>query len=426
MHILFVHQNFPGQYRHLAAAVADDPANTVVALGERKNLGRLGHSRVREVGYETPQGASPSTHHYLRNAEAGVRRGQAVVRTAIGLRDSGFRPDVICCHPAWGEGLYLRDVWPEARILFFYEFSYGADGRDLGFDPEFVETFDDRFRVRTKNTVQLISLDVADWGVSPTRWQHSTYPDVYRPRISVIHDGIDTSVVTPDPAATLSLGGGVELRRSDEVITYVARNLEPYRGFHIFMRALPLILERRPNARVLVVGGDDVSYGRSAPEGRTWREHCLQEQSGRIDPNRVHFLGKLPYSTYLTVLRLSSAHVYLTYPFVLSWSMLEAMSAGCMVVGSRTPPVEEVIADGENGILFDFFRPDEIAAAVDRVFAHPDRMQAVRDAARTTAVERYDLRTVCLPAHMELVRTLAAGRLPDATPDTPPRAVARA
>jgi glycosyltransferase involved in cell wall biosynthesis len=238
-------------------------------------------------------------------------------------------------------------------------------------------------------------------------------PARYRDRITVIHDGIDTERVKPNPHVKLGLAkSGLTLRPGDEVITFVNRNMEPYRGFHVFMRALPEIQKRRPNAVVLIVGGDDISYGKRLPPGETWRQRMLAEVGDRLDMQRVRFVGRIPYNDFAAMLQVSAVHVYLTYPFVLSWSMLEAMSAGCLVVGSSTPPVEEVISDGVNGLLVDFFSPQGIAEAIDRVLTHPDRMADVRRRARQTVIERYDLRQVCLPRHIALVDAVVAGRLP--------------
>jgi glycosyltransferase involved in cell wall biosynthesis len=413
VNILFVHQNFPGQYKHLAPAMARQ-GNTVIGIGEAENIKKKGtqalsQAGVKVVGYNTPKGASPSTHHYIRGLESGVRRGQAIVRATMQLREQGFIPDIVCAHPGWGEALYLRDVFPEAKHLYFLEFFYRSRGSDVGFDPEFPNQLDDLFRVRTKNATLLLSLEAMDWGVSPTAWQRDQHPAVYHDRISVIHDGIDTKTVKPNSEAQVTVEGGT-LTGKDEVITYVARNLEPYRGFHIFMRSLPELLRRRPNAHVLIVGGDDVSYGRRPPEGETYRQKYLAEVEDQIDRDRVHFLGKVPYQLYLSVLQISSAHIYLTYPFVLSWSMLEAMAAGCLVIGSATPPVEEVLRHNENGLLVDFFQTKEIVDAIDQVFADPDRMQWLRENARKTVVENFDLESVCLPQHIQLIETLANGQ----------------
>ncbi|HZN85771.1 MAG TPA: glycosyltransferase, partial [Burkholderiales bacterium] len=330
-------------------------------------------------------------------------------RTCLELRKGGFVPDVICAHPGWGEALYLKEVFPEAKLLNFYEFYYGARGSDLGFDPEFPTSFDDRFKVPTRNATHLLSLASGDWGVSPTHWQREQFPPVWRAMISVVHDGIETRLVKPDPRAVLKLEKQrLELSRKDEVITYVSRNLEPYRGFHIFMRALPEILKRRPRATVLIIGGDEVSYGRKPTKGKTWREVMMAEVGGALDMSRVHFTGKVPYGQFLQLLQISSVHVYLTVPFVLSWSLLEAMAAGCLIVASGTQPVREAMDDGVNGLLVDFLSPAQVAARVEEALVNQDRLQPLRERARQTVVERYDLLSVCLPQQLALIEWLAA------------------
>ncbi len=417
MKILFVHQNFPGQYVHVARSFADEPEHQVVAIGKKENLGRLRHPRVSEIGYDAPQGAGRQTHHYLHRLEAAVRQGQSAARAAQSLQRSGFVPDVVCCHPGWGEGLYLRDIWPRASLLYFFEFYYHAAGYDTGFDPEFPINLDAVCRTRTRNALHLLSLNVADWGLSPTRWQHSAMPPEYRAKISVIHDGIDTDRVTPDADARLEIDANLTLGPEDEVVTFVNRNLEPYRGYHIFMRALPRLLAERPQAHIVLVGGDGVSYG-SAPEGApSHKQKYLDEVKDRLDLSRVHFIGRVPYSRYLSVLRVSSAHVYLTYPFVLSWSMLESMSAGCAVVASATPPVAEFIHDRETGLLFDFFDADALVDRVVQVLTHPDRMAAMRRNARQLIVDHYDLQRTCLPQQRALIETIADGRRPEPRAD---------
>ena len=195
-------------------------------------------------------------------------------------------------------------------------------------------------------------------------------------------------------------------------MTFVNRNLEPYRGFHSFLRAARLILERRPNAVILVVGGDEVSYGPKPPNGETWRGLYLREVFPDGPPANLKFVGKLPYPVFVNLLQASAAHVYLTYPFVLSWSMLEAMSAGALVIGSATAPVTEVIADGENGLLVDFFSPSDIAAKVCAALETPETFQDLRAAARAFIRDRYDLRKVCLPRHRAMIEDLTGQNLP--------------
>jgi glycosyltransferase involved in cell wall biosynthesis len=404
MQILLVHQNFPGQYVHLARQLAAVPGNRVVFITQREQGNIPG---VRKILYKPRRTSSPQVHHYLRESEAAVLNAQEVARVAMELRDSGFVPDVMLGHNGWGEIWYLRDVFPRAPLIGYFEFFYRLQGADVGFDPADPVTPDTAPRLRTKNLGNLLALDTVSLGQSPTQWQKSGYPSRYHPMLHVIHDGIDTRTAVPDPSAVLSVPGRAEpLRAGEEIVTYVARNLEPYRGFPIFMRSLPAILARRPAAQIVIVGGDEVSYGASLPKGSCFRQESLRELAGSLDLSRIHFLGKVPYSTFIKVLQISRAHVYLTYPFVLSWSVLEAMSAGCLVIGSRTPPVEEVVQHGGNGILVDFFSPAQIAERVIEALEDRRAHTSLRENARQTVCDRFDWGTVCLPAQLNLVRML--------------------
>ena len=413
MNILFVHQNFPGQYLHLARYLAAQPGNRVVAVSQRRDGDLPG---VHTVRYRPARKTTPRLHHYLRSTEAGVLNAQAVVRTALRLKKSGFVPDVMLGHNGWGEIWYLKDVFPAVPLIGYFEFFYHRQGADVGFDPQDKSVLDTALRIRTRNLGNLFGLEACDFGQCPTEWQHSRYPKRYRPMLRIIHDGIDTALVQPNPAATLTVpaadGTLVSLQAGDEIVTYVARNLEPYRGFPSFMRSLPKVLGARPQARILIVGGDEVSYGTAPGDGRTWRQQLLGELQGSLDLSRVHFLGRVPYPLFLKVLQVSAAHVYLTYPFVLSWSMLEAMAAGCLVIGSRTAPVEEVIRDGENGLLVDFFKPEELAGKVIAALEAPGDFAAVRRNARQTVIEKYDLKRVCLPGQLNLIGVTASAAAP--------------
>jgi glycosyltransferase involved in cell wall biosynthesis len=405
MKVLFVHQNFPGQYLHLARHLGANRGNQVVCITQRADGNLRG---VKKLVYKPKRAPSPHTHHYIRDTEAGVLNAQEVARAALSLKESGFVPDVMLGHNGWSEIWYLKDVFPKTPLIGYFEFFYRAAGADVEFEPGAAQKFDTAPRIRTKNLGNLLGLETADLGQCPTRWQQSLYPERYHSMLRVVHEGVDTRAITPNPAARLRLPGvDREFSAGDEVLTYVARNLEPYRGFVSFMKSLPQILARRPNAHVIVVGGDEVSYGTRLPAGKTYKQEMLKELGDSLDLTRVHFPGKVPYPTFLTMLQISRVHVYLTYPFVLSWSMLEAMSAGCLVVGSRTAPVEEVLRHRENGLLVDFFDLDEIAATVVDALADPGSYRALRQCARRTIIDGYDLRSLALPAQLKLLREAA-------------------
>lgn len=398
---LFIHQNFPGQFVHVAAELVR-LGHEVVALGIK------GHAvpGVRYIRYAPKALARPSELEGARDFETKILRGNACAQAMQALRQSGFMPDTVVAHPGWGEALFCKDVWPLARLVIFAEFFYSADGADFNFDAEFAsESLDDRLRLRLKNSVHLHALHAADAGYTPTQWQLSQLPLPYQHKMRVIFDGIDTAVAAPNPGATIELKrDGIRLTPADEVITFVNRNLEPYRGFHIFMRALPEILRQRPAAHCLIVGRDEVSYGAAPKTGGSWRQVMMTEVGSQLPMDRVHFLGRLAYQDYLRVLQISSCHVYLTYPFVLSWSCLEAMSVGRVLVASKTGPVQEVVEHGVNGLLFDFFDVAALSRQVVDVLAQPTHYQHLGKQARQSVLERYDLKTQCLPEQLGFLR----------------------
>ncbi len=409
MNILFIHQNFPAQYKFLAPALAARGHKVVTLTMNRKLSGQWKGVTVLQYGVERGNGAN--VHPWLSDTETKIIRGEACYRAALKLKAAGFAPDVIVAHPGWGESLFLKDVWPQAKLGLSCEFYYHASGADVGFDPEFPnDSAEAGPRMLVKNTNMLLHMEVADAGISPTLWQASTFPERFRSRITVVHEGIDTEAAAPAPNVALQVAG-IRLTRQDEVVTFVNRNLEPYRGYHVFMRALPELLRNRPQARVLIVGGDDVSYGSRPPDGRSWKDIFATEVQGQLTPEqreRVHFLGKIPYDLFIPLLQLSMVHVYLTYPFVLSWSMLEAMSIGCTIVASDTAPVREAIRDGDTGRLVDFFDAAALASTVSELLGDPAQRARLGARARAFAQETYDLNTVCLPGQVAWVEGLAA------------------
>jgi len=403
MKFLFIHQNFPGQYVHIVCYLAQ-AGHQVTFITQPRSAEIAG---VRKLEYQ-PVVPELCGQAYLRELENSLANGLAVARLCEWLNRDGFVPDIIIGHNGWGEILYIKDVWPHVPLLGYFEFFYRASGSDVDFDSEFPPEADAAVRLRTRNAINLMGLDAVDWGQSPTEWQRSQYPKRYWDRIAVVHEGVDTILVKPDPSARLWLSGGRCLSRTDDIVTYCARDLEPYRGFHVFMRALPRVLEQRPRAQVLIVGGDGVSYGRRPEKADSYPAQLLAELDGKVDLKRVHFLGHLPYQQYLTVLQISTVHVYLTYPFVLSWSLVEAMAAGCLVIGSRSAPVEEVICDGENGQLVDFFDVEGLGNRIANALAGDGDgvNDSIRAAARQTVIARYELNSVCLPAYLNLLRSL--------------------
>jgi glycosyltransferase involved in cell wall biosynthesis len=401
MNILFVHSNFPAQYRHLVRALVRDRAVRVAAIGSATSRTENG---VELRKYRLDNTSSSPVHPFSRRFDLECRRAEQVLYALSSLASSGFMPDIIVAHPGWGEALPLRSAFPHARIVLYCEFFYGVEGRDIGFDPEFpIGGADTHVALHLKNASTLLSLIESDCGVSPTAWQRSTFPPDLQKKIWVMHEGVDVDVVKPTDDAIFRLAGGRELRRTDEIVTFAARNLEPLRGYHMFMRALPRIMAERPRAEILVIGGDGTSYGALPPEGATWKSLFWSEVANQVDRRRVHFTGHLPFGNYLSALQVSSVHVYFTYPFVLSWSLVEALSVGCVVIASDTAPVRELI-NGTNGLLVPFFNATQLAERVIEVLADPHRSHAMRAEARRTVLDRYDVKRVCLPAMISFIQ----------------------
>ena len=403
MKILFVHQNFPGQFPHLAPALAAR-GHQVLALTDEKN-GRPGP--VSTVRYKSPDPVAVNGlgRSYANHAE----RGYLAARGARALRDRhGFVPDVIVGHSGWGETLFLREIWPDARLLVYAELLYRTRGHDVGFDPELQKDSDESRMLAIARSAHLIQGIVqADAAIAPTRYQADSFPPELRAKITVIHDGIDTARVCPNPAAHLALPDGPVLRAGDEVLSYVSRSLEPYRGFHIFMRSLPDVLAARPQAQVVVVGAEGVSYGNEPRDGGSWKAKMLAELGDRLDLTRVHFVGRVDYDSYLALIQVAKVHCYLTYPFVLSWSLTEAMAAGGYVVASDTEPVRELIRDGENGRLVPFFDVAALSGALIRGLEGDPDADRLRAAARRTILDGYDLHRHSLPRQIAWVESFA-------------------
>lgn len=403
MKVLFIHQNFPGQFVHLAGQLARQRGNQVWALSMHQQAVPEGVS-VRH--YQLLRTAVAQTHPLLQDQEAKVLRAEACAAAAMQLKREGFVPDVIYAHPGWGEALLIKEVFPQARLIVYCEYYYALEGQDVGFDPEIPAlTFQQRCQLRLRNSTNLLSLDLADAAIAPTRWQQSTYPKVWHDKIHVIHDGINMASLQPNPATSLHLAANayhdeLVLRHGMEVISYVARNLEAVRGFHQFMRLLPEVQDARPAAHAVIIGGDGLSYGGPAPDGQSWKDYLLAEVGPRLDWRRVHFVGKVPYQAYLDLLNVSKVHAYWTTPFVLSWSLLEAALHGVPVLASDTEPVAEfaeLLGIGGHGF---FDRPAFAADMVKRLAAKPARRK------NRPVPDELNL-AKCLARQLDLINSLA-------------------
>ncbi|MBT9383994.1 glycosyltransferase [Pseudooceanicola sp. CBS1P-1] len=399
MKILFIHQNFPAQFRHLAPALAAR-GDQVMALTLRVDRPTLWQG-VQILPYALPGGRAQSCHPWVLDLDSQVTRAEACWRAARTLRDQGYAPDVILAHPGWGESLFLADLWPAARLLLYCELYHrpeAPDPEDPATDPEA-----ERLRLRLKNLHNLLQLPQARAGISPTRFQADTFPPPFRARISVIHDGIDTDALCPDAGARLTLPSGLVLDRRDEVVSFANRRLEPCRGIGMFLKSLPELLRARPRAQVVIAGRTEgAAYGPLPPGGTSWKDHYWPQIAPLLPPGaaaRVHFPGPLERADFTALLRISRAHVYLTRPFVLSWSLLEALSVAAPVIASDTAPLHEVLTP-DTGRLVPWGDPAALAATLAATLADPQRARAMGQAARADIRARYDLTRLCLPAQL--------------------------
>lgn len=402
MKILFAHQNYPGQFGRLSAALIAE-GHQVTAFGMAPTCRVPGVDYHR---YDLAEGPDPAEFNgRYRDWVHTARRGYAVADLAVALRRTGYAPDVIVCNTGWGESLFLKDIWPKARVIAYLEYYYAAEGQDVGFDPEFPTRNEETiWKLRLKNGVQLAAFDAADAAVAPTAYQRSVLPAYLHDRCEVIHDGIDTGALRPDPAAAIRLApDGPSFGRGTPLVTYSTRTFEPMRGAHVFIRNLPALLRLDPALQVVCIGATNGGYGPKPGADRNWLDIFKKEVEGQVDWSRVHFVGQLPYPQYVRVLQASAAHIYLTAPFVLSWSMIESLSLGCRLVASNTPPVAEVVQHGVNGRLFPFFDGKEMVRQVRKVLRDKAMADALSAEARRTAVERYDFQTVCYPRWRQLL-----------------------
>ena len=406
MKIMFVHQNMPGQYRELVQWLAATGEHRLYFLTQRKNAPDLPGVETRKyLPHRKPDKDAYGLSRVWEEA-TGAGYGAAIAARQIEVRE-GFKPDIVIGHVGWGELTFFKQVWPDVPIIGFFEYYYNLTGGSVGFDPEEPVSDHAPFLMQARNAVPLANIETVDLGHCPTIWQRDRFPRSFHDRVYVCHDGIRTDKLRPDPQVSLGLGRlNRELNREDEVVTYVARNLERTRGFHTLMRSLPQILRERPNARVLIVGGNDVSYGGKSKNPGGLRAEMETEVGKNVDWDRVHFLGNVPYSQYQKLIQLSRCHIYLTMPFVLSWSLLESMSMGATIVASDVAPVREAITHGETGLLVDFFDPHALASQVVKVLAKPQDFAHIGKAARDHVVKEYDFLTRCLPEHIAQINAL--------------------
>ena len=406
MKILFMHNNFPGQYRRIAPYLKQDPKIKMAALTLKSNDQQIDIPTIR---YMQHRQATNKIHPALQYTENAVLQGMAAYKSILEVKKKISKPDIILAHTGWGSSMFLRDAFPNSKILNYYEWYYHAHGSDGEFITRTRYDPNGEMRIRLKNTAILQDLSVMDWGQCPTHFQHSKFPEVFRDRISVLHDGVDTDYFKPEPRKLEMDLNGTILKKGDEIITHITRGMEEYRGFPQVMETISILQKKRPNLQVIIIGEDKVSYGAKRKDGRTWKQWALDTFT--LDLDRIHFMGRQPIETLKVAAQISSAHLYLTAPFVLSWSMLECMAAGVILVGSDTDPVKEVIEDGKNGVLVPFWEPKAIAKTLTHILDHQDQYEEIRKNARQTILDRYDVKNL-LPKYRHLIESVANGSQP--------------
>jgi glycosyltransferase involved in cell wall biosynthesis len=407
--VLFVHNNFPAQFGFIAEKLHSE-GHRVAAIASE--TGRVSFEGLTLVKWGTRRGTTEGILPAAVRAEADLIRGGAAAQAALKLKGEGFDPALIVGHPGWGETTYMREIFPDARQIAYAEYYYRSRGGDVGFDPEFSPARErDPHELYAKNAGMAMAFAEADAIVSPTPFQASVLPEVFRARTHIIHEGVDTAVVKRHSNPKLTMGDGKVIDGSRPLVTLINRRFEPLRGFHIFMRALPKLMAAVPDVDVVVIGADeDGGYGNPAVKGTTWGKRVYAEIADRVDRSRIHFVGRVPHALMIEALSLSSAHVYYTYPFVMSWSLLEAMATECLVLGSDTPPVRDAITPGVDGILNEFFDVDALSDAMIEACRNPDKFKDMRKAARETIIRRYDRATICQPAWTALVEPMLERR----------------
>lgn len=401
MRFLFIHPSFPGQFLHLAHHLGTG-GHQVAFLTMSGEPGEL--PGVRRFTYKPGGNLSLRTHPYLRSMEKGILLGQATYQCAAQLKSQGFVPDAIIGQAGCGSSMYMKDLFPTVPLINHFDWYYHAHGTVAKFDSKEHLGVDEECRIRTQNGPALLDLYNCDVGVIPMYWQHSQFPAEYARKIKVIFEGINTEAYRPQPEKRVVLPKiGLDLSHAKEIVTYASRGLEPCRGFPQFMKAIAEVQRQRSECQVVVVGSDEVLHDIPLSSGQTWKKKMLKELT--LDHSRLHFTGLLNREDFVTVLQASTVHVYLSSPFILSRSMLEAMSCGCALVASATQPVQEVVLDGVNGLLADFFSPQKLAEKIVETLSDPSLRNALSHRARETIMDRYDLRQM-LPRHLNLIQQM--------------------
>jgi glycosyltransferase involved in cell wall biosynthesis len=394
MHILFIHQNFPAQFGHIAAYLIKKKGFRCTFLSEAPPANVEGIERIQ---YQVAGGATERTHFCARTFENAMWHSQAIYE-ALAAR-SDIQPDLIVAHSGFLSTIFLRELY-KCPIVNYFEFYYLTQGSDMDFRPDFPYPAIKLLRARARNANLLLDLENCDIGYSPTRWQRNLFPENYRSKIRVAFDGVDTTFWRPLPEKTRRIANWV-VPEGVRVVTYVSRGLESIRGFDIFMKTAKLLCQRRRDLVFFVVAEDRICYGGDAEfiGGNSFKQWVLARDN--YDLSRFIFTGLLPPAKLVELFSLTDLHIYLTVPFVLSWSLMDALACGATVLASNTAPVSEVIKHGQNGLLADFFDVEGIADLAGKVLDNPGAYRPLGQNGVEMVRDRYSLE-VCLPRMLDI------------------------
>lgn len=379
---LFIHPNFPGQFGPMLSRLAKDPTIECVFLSN--NASGL-HGGVRCIPFQPKSGATAATHYCSRTFENSIWSAHAVYEACQAAQ---LNPSVIIAHSGFGSSVFLKELY-RCPIINLFEYFYHARHNDMGFRPDFPSSELDRLRTHGRNAMILMDLNACTRGYAPTAWQKSLFPAEWSSKLDVLHDGIEMDQWTRRSVPRRIADEAID--QDTRIVTYVARGLESMRGFDIFMRVANRIAREMPNVLFVVVGSDRVCYGNDLNhiKTKTFREHVIQTVGP--DLSRFRFLGMVPRTTLVDLWSLSDLHLYLTVPFVLSWSLLNALACECPVLASDVAPVREIIRHGETGLLGDFFDVDGLANQALAVLQDPASYRVLGQAGRGLIDAEYSL-----------------------------------
>lgn len=399
MHVLFVHQNFPAQFGHIADHLVKRHGFQCSFVTERRG-GRVGN--VDCIQYKVDGGATKHNHYCTRTFENSTRHAIGVFQAVKARPD--LKPDLIVGHSGFGSTLFLREIFPDVPIINYFEYFYRTRDSDMDFRKDYPPVPLDFLRARARNAMVLLDLDNCDAGYSPTQYQRDLFPPEYQSKVRTIFDGVDTAIWKPiaNPGREVN---GYHVPDGMKIVSYATRGMESMRGFDIFMKAAKKICDRRKDVIFLIAGQDRVCYGGDErfTEGKTYKEWVLSKDN--YDLSRFQFLGLIPPPELAKLFNITDVHIYLTVPFVLSWSLLNALACGTTILASNTAPVREMIQNGVNGVLFDFFDADALAELAIQLLDRRDEYRVLGQQGAAIIREKYSI-DVCLPKMVELYESV--------------------